>query len=128
MKRSRRRCGPSYVQPEVIKHHVPELARRSRKTRERRFYIETVQRRGYHLAPLTRPPLQPAVSFRTRRVPSHHLSRKKQKRHAGRFARIPRASSAADNEFVPSRCEPGGSEDALVDEFQAPGHELGARA
>ncbi len=105
----------SYVQPEVLKHHVLEIRKALEDDPKTPRYIETIQRRGYRfIAPLSAAPA-PLPASDTRPV-EHHL--------VGRSAAL-----AALREYLGQAClgqsqyisvtgEPGIGKTALVDEFQ----------
>ena len=62
----------SYVQPEVLKHHVLEIRKALKDDPKAPRYVETVQRRGYRfIAPLSAAPA-PLPASDTRPV-EHHL-------------------------------------------------------
>ena len=105
----------SYVQPEVLKHHVLEIRKALEDNPKTPRYVETVPRRGYRfIAPLSAAPA-PLPASDTRPV-EHHL--------VGRSAAL-----AALSEYLGQACrgqrqfifvtgEPGIGKTALVDEFQ----------
>jgi DNA-binding winged helix-turn-helix (wHTH) protein/tetratricopeptide (TPR) repeat protein len=105
----------SYVQPEVLKHHVLEIRKALEDDARSPLYIETLHRRGYRfIAPLGASPA-PLAASDARPVEQHLVGRS--------------AALAALSEYLGQACrgqrqfisvtgEPGIGKTALVDEFQ----------
>jgi DNA-binding winged helix-turn-helix (wHTH) protein/tetratricopeptide (TPR) repeat protein len=105
----------SYVQPEVLKHHVLEIRKALEDDPKTPRYIETVPRRGYRfIAPLgATPALAPASDARP---VEHHL--------VGRSAALAALheclgrAGRGQMQLISVTGEPGIGKTALVDEFQ----------
>jgi DNA-binding winged helix-turn-helix (wHTH) protein/tetratricopeptide (TPR) repeat protein len=105
----------SYVQPEVLKHHVLEIRKVLEDNARSPLYIETVPRRGYRfIAPLGTS-LAPLPASDARSV-EHHL--------VGRSAALSALreylgqACRGQRQLVPVTGEAGIGKTALVDEFQ----------
>jgi len=105
----------SYVQPEVLKHHVLEIRKALEDDARSPLYIETVPRRGYRfIAPLGGSPAPLAAS--DARPVEHHL--------VGRSAALAALreylgqACRGQRQFAPVTGEAGIGKTALVDEFQ----------
>jgi len=105
----------SYVQPEVLKHHVLEIRKALEDDARSPLYVETLPRRGYRfIAPLVVGPAPPAPSDE-RPVEQHLVGRSAAlaalREYLGQACR-------GQRQFVSVTGEPGIGKTALVDEFR----------
>jgi DNA-binding winged helix-turn-helix (wHTH) protein len=105
----------SYVQPEVLKHHVLEIRKALEDNARSPLYIETVPRRGYRfIAPLGTS-LAPMPTSDARPLEQHLVGR------SAALAALHECLGQAcrgQSEFISVTGEPGIGKTALVDEFQ----------
>jgi DNA-binding winged helix-turn-helix (wHTH) protein/tetratricopeptide (TPR) repeat protein len=105
----------SYVQPEVLKHHVMEIRKALEDDPRRPLYIETLPRRGYRfIAPLAASPA-PLRDSGAGPVEQHLVGRRVA---LAALRECLGQACRGQSQFISVTGEPGIGKTALVDEFQ----------